>query len=136
MLGQIVGGGDPAQVAGDVAKPLAGSRLGVQRLGAKRQSAASLIDLNLPRRSYFALSNGTTAPAALSTDLATPGPLFSSVEVGTEWLIFTALGSYRVLKNEAAHIDAHAGLRVWSVDVDLDFAAVSLPAESFPDGDS
>ena len=72
----------------------------------------------------------------LSTDLATPGPLFSSVEVGTELLIFTALGSYRVLKNEAAHLDALAGLRVWSVDVDLDLAAGILPAASFSDGDT
>ena len=72
----------------------------------------------------------------LSTDLATPGPLFSGVEVGTELLIFTALGSYRALETETAHLDALAGLRVWSVDIDLDFAAGILPAQSHSDGDT
>lgn len=73
---------------------------------------------------------------ALSTDQATPGPLFSDVEVGTELLIFTALGSYRAVETEAAHLDALAGLRVWSVDVDIDLAAGILPAQSFSDGDT
>ena len=72
----------------------------------------------------------------ISTDEATPGPLFSSIEVGTEMLIFTALGSYRVFKNETAQLDALAGLRVWSIDVDLDFTAGILPARSFSDGDT
>lgn len=70
----------------------------------------------------------------ISTDEATPGPLFSGVEVTDELLVFTALGSYRIFDSEAAHLDALAGIRVWSVDLNLDFDAGVLPAANFSDG--
>ncbi len=38
-------------------------------------SAASVVELNLPRRNYIALSNGTTAPAALEKCLCNMSPL-------------------------------------------------------------
>ena len=60
---------------------------------------------------------------------ATPrGLFFSSAELDVSMWSGTALGFYRVAEDGVSHLDALAGLRVYSFDADLAFGAGILPA--------
>ena len=64
---------------------------------------------------------------------ATPGPLFSSAQLNVSLWSGTALGFYRVAEDGVSHLDALAGLRVWSLDADLAFGAGISPGIGLQD---
>lgn len=72
----------------------------------------------------------------LSTDKATPGPLFGGATVGIKETILTGMGSYRVVELPGGHLDLLAGARLWHVDLDLNFSPGILAGRSFSDGDT
>jgi hypothetical protein len=64
----------------------------------------------------------------IEDDDATPGPLYSDLNVRTKTWIFSAAGFYRMLYKGQAFLDFMAGFRYWSVDSSLAFGAGLLPA--------
>ena len=64
----------------------------------------------------------------IEDDDATPGPLYSSLNIRTKTWIVSTGGLYRLVQQDGAFLDAMAGLRYWSVDSTLKFTAGILPA--------
>jgi opacity protein-like surface antigen len=63
----------------------------------------------------------------LSTDEATPGPLFSNVDLGVKQTVLEGDIAYRVIEQERGGLDVLAGVRYWNLDTELDFGAGLLP---------
>jgi hypothetical protein len=65
---------------------------------------------------------------SISAEQGTPlGILFDRAELGSEVFVGTFGGAYRPLETEHASLDLLAGLRVWSVDTDLELTGGALP---------
>lgn len=62
---------------------------------------------------------------------SSPGPLFSSVSVGTESWMISAAGTYRLVDQPAVSLDLLAGIRYWSVDTILELLSGLLPGREF-----
>jgi hypothetical protein len=59
---------------------------------------------------------------------ATPGPLFSSVNLQQKLFILTPEGGYRVLNTEVTSVDVVGGIRFWHLNTELQFQPGLLPA--------
>jgi hypothetical protein len=68
----------------------------------------------------------------LGTDRPTPGPLFSSAEADFKTFIFDGEAGYRVVDNvtDKRSLDVVGGLRVWRLEMNLNFGAGILAARS------
>jgi hypothetical protein len=58
---------------------------------------------------------------ALEVDAREPGPPASLADLQLQATVATALGSYRLVEDNASHLDVLAGARLWNVDGDLAF---------------
>lgn len=72
----------------------------------------------------------------LSGEEDAPGPLFSEAELDTRTFFATLAPFYRALEAERGVLDLFAGLRVWSVDTELDFEPGLLAGRSADDDES
>jgi hypothetical protein len=68
----------------------------------------------------------------LGTDRPTPGPLFSSAEADFKTFIFDGEAGYRVVDNvtDKRSLDIVGGIRVWRLEMNLNFASGILAARS------
>lgn len=66
----------------------------------------------------------------VSEDSSPAGRLYSSIEVETESLLFTAAGFYRVIERNSSFVDIMAGLRYWSVETDITLTGALLADRS------
>jgi hypothetical protein len=66
----------------------------------------------------------------LTDNNATPGPLFSNVEVELKQFMFEPKVAYRAVEQRAGTVDVFAGIRYWHMRTNLDFAPNILPATS------
>jgi opacity protein-like surface antigen len=64
----------------------------------------------------------------LSTDRATPGPLFTSAEMGAKQLMLELTGRYRILPPAPVNVEAFLGGRFWRLNNSLDLTQGALPA--------
>jgi hypothetical protein len=60
---------------------------------------------------------------------ATPGPLFSSVDVGTRAWIVDPEGGYAVVQREGKELDVVAGVRIWNVKNNLTLFRDNIQAD-------
>jgi hypothetical protein len=84
------------------------------------------------RRGRFGIVTDLTY-LSLSTDGATPGPVFGDAEVDTSTFFATVAGFYQVVAGERISLDVLAGARVWYVDTEIALSAGLLPARSVQD---
>lgn len=63
----------------------------------------------------------------LSAERDTPGGLFSTAKVGVNLLIIDPEVGYRAFESERGFVDVLGGVRVWSVETNLNFNTGTLP---------
>lgn len=73
---------------------------------------------------------------ALSSTGSTPGTSFSSATVDTTNTIMTLMGEYQLNTNATSELWVGGGVRYWSVQTDLTFAAGTLPTQASSSKDS
>jgi hypothetical protein len=93
---------------------------------------------------FMALGEARNGPLSIGLDFAylkmgtnvgTPrGVLASDIDVTAQALMTTAIAGYALVDTGTAHVDAIAGARLWSVNVDLDFNGGALGGTSTDDG--
>jgi hypothetical protein len=66
----------------------------------------------------------------VSTDGDTPGPLFGGAEAEVDTFLASVFGAYRAFERENVTADLLAGVRVWSVNTEINLSAGLLPARS------
>ncbi|GKS59334.1 hypothetical protein YTPLAS18_28610 [Nitrospira sp.] len=66
----------------------------------------------------------------ISADGTTPGPVFSGTRLGSETLMATVAGVFRIAEDEHIWVDLVAGVRGYYVNTDLNFQAGLLPART------
>jgi hypothetical protein len=77
------------------------------------------------------------AYAKLGADIDTPfGLITNKIDVAAKTFMGTIVAGYSIFDGEAAHIDAIAGARLWSVDTDFNFDGGRLDGQSVSDGDT
>lgn len=63
----------------------------------------------------------------MSAERDTPGDLFSSAKIGVNLFIFDPEVGYRIIEKEAGSVDILGGVRIWSVENNLNFTTGTLP---------
>lgn len=63
----------------------------------------------------------------MSAERDTPGDLFSSAKIGANLFIFDPEVGYRLIEKKAGSLDVLGGVRIWSVENNLNVAAGILP---------
>ena len=63
----------------------------------------------------------------LSSEKDTPGPLYSTAKLGVNLFIFDPEVGYRFINSRKGSVDVLAGVRVWSVETNLNVTTGALP---------
>jgi len=115
-------GAPPAEVDITVGDVLENLDIGLMALGEARKGRFGLL--------------GEIFYVDVSTDGATPGPLFSTADFEQSVLGLTVGGFYRLVARDDASVDLVAGFRLWSVDTKLRLGAGVLPARTLDQDES